>query len=367
MQSLIVLLLLALSSPCFGAFTYYRSITVDHTKVPNTDQSNYAVLVTGTYSYLATVANGGKVQNANGYDVGFYTNSNCSTGKMDWETVIYTATSGLVEYWIRNGTLSHTADTVFYMCYGDSGITTDQSNKTAVWDANYVAVYHHGTSSSLVLTDSTSNALDLTNNGTVTAAAAAINGGASYNGTTQYLSHADAAVLQLAGSITISAWCTPSSFSGFPVIMSKGYGSIRNYELGYKTDGTPRFLFSTASDIFSVAAAGTTVATGALHYIGGVWNGTNLQVYLDGAASGSPLASAAQQTTDGHELHLGNLDATPNAQYLSGTCDESRLSSTARSADWMATNYNNQGSPSTFYTVGAENGGSTNRRIRIIF
>src|SRR5579864_3505140 len=52
-------------------YSYSRAITIDHTKVPNTDQSNFPVLISGTYSYLATTGNGGKVMNANGYDIIF--------------------------------------------------------------------------------------------------------------------------------------------------------------------------------------------------------------------------------------------------------------------------------------------------------
>src|SRR3989338_568005 len=98
----------------FGnGFLYSRSITIDRTKVPNTDQTDFPVLVSGTYSYLATVANGGKVQNASGYDVGFYTNSKCSTGKMSWETELYTATTGVVNYWVKVPTLTTASDFVF--------------------------------------------------------------------------------------------------------------------------------------------------------------------------------------------------------------------------------------------------------------
>lgn len=42
-----------------AGYLYQRTVTIDRTKVPNTDQSNFPVLFSGTYSYLATVANGG--------------------------------------------------------------------------------------------------------------------------------------------------------------------------------------------------------------------------------------------------------------------------------------------------------------------
>ena len=51
-----------------------RSLTIDHTKVPST-QSNFTVLVSLTDPALKTVANGGHVANANGYDIGFYADS----------------------------------------------------------------------------------------------------------------------------------------------------------------------------------------------------------------------------------------------------------------------------------------------------
>src|SRR5258706_6168139 len=58
-----------------NGYMYSRSITIDHSKVPNSDQSNFPILISGTYSYLATVANGGNVQNSNGYDLIFTSDS----------------------------------------------------------------------------------------------------------------------------------------------------------------------------------------------------------------------------------------------------------------------------------------------------
>ena len=51
-----------------------RAITISHTQVPNTDQTNFPVLISlpaNTYSDLKTMANGGSVTSANGYDILF--------------------------------------------------------------------------------------------------------------------------------------------------------------------------------------------------------------------------------------------------------------------------------------------------------
>src|SRR5262249_49667263 len=124
-----------------NGYTYRRTITIDHTKVPNTDQSNFPVLISGTYSFLKTVGNGGNVQNANGYDVIFTLDSTCGT-KLNHEVETYNASTGAVNYWVKVPTLSHTSDTTVYLCYGNASISTDQSNKSAVWDANYKGVWH---------------------------------------------------------------------------------------------------------------------------------------------------------------------------------------------------------------------------------
>src|SRR6185503_13067091 len=118
------------------------------------DQTNFPMTVNGTYSSLATVANGGHVLNSNGYDIGFYGDSACSTTPLNWETELYNPTTGLVDYWVKVPTLSHTADTTIYLCYGNPGITTNQATTTGVWDSSYFGVYHFGDGTSLSGSDS---------------------------------------------------------------------------------------------------------------------------------------------------------------------------------------------------------------------
>src|ERR1043166_4518780 len=95
--------------------SYRSTITINKDQVPNTDQRNFPVLISGTYDGTAGSPDlrsfgvgGGKVQSPSGYDVGFYTNSNCSNGKMKWETEKYTAATGEVAYWVLVPTVSPT-------------------------------------------------------------------------------------------------------------------------------------------------------------------------------------------------------------------------------------------------------------------
>ncbi len=141
-----------------NGYNYRRMITIDHTKVPNTDQLNFPVLVSGSYSYLATTANGGGVTNANGYDIVF-TSDAAGSSVLAFEQESYAA-NGTVTYWVKVPTLSHTVDTVIYLFYGNAAVTTDPSNKTGTWDGNYKAVWHlssAATADSTTVSDSTGN------------------------------------------------------------------------------------------------------------------------------------------------------------------------------------------------------------------
>ena len=102
---------ISLSTCTLSPYSHVRAIVIDHTKVPNTDQANFPVLISGTYSYLATSANGGAVQNANGYDI-IFTSDYSGANKLDHEMESYNSGTGAIVAWVRIPNLSHTADTV---------------------------------------------------------------------------------------------------------------------------------------------------------------------------------------------------------------------------------------------------------------
>src|SRR6185369_1854594 len=225
------LLVTADASQNFNGYGYRRTITIDHAKVPNTDQSNFPLLIKGTYSYLATTANGGDVRNATGYDVVFTSDSGCSI-KLNHEVESYDATTGSVNYWVKIPAVSHTSDTTVYMCYGNPGISTDQSNKTGVWDSNYKAVYHLPNGTTLSTSDSTSNGNNGTQGSSAAAGAGKINGGQSVSAAeNQYIAVPTNSGLRPT-SLTLSAWLYTSAndYNRF-AISEDDNGSNRNFSL----------------------------------------------------------------------------------------------------------------------------------------
>jgi hypothetical protein len=163
-----------------SSYTNHKPVTIHHALVPNTDQSNFPLLFSGTYPYLATAANGGGVQNVNGYDIRF-TSDAAGTVPLNYERESYNGSTGKVVYWIQVPTVSHTADTVFYLWYGNTSISTDQASKTGTWDSNYQAVLHLPDGTTLSTNGSTSNGNNAVNT-SATATTGKMAGGAKLSG-----------------------------------------------------------------------------------------------------------------------------------------------------------------------------------------
>lgn len=340
------------------AYSLIRGLTIDHTKCGSTDSSNFPVLFAGTYSWLATVANGGDVQNSNGYDIAFASDSGGAT-MLSWEIDSYNATTGEVAFWVKVPTVSHTTDTVFYILYGDAGISTLQSTASGVWDSNYVAVTHFSDSSGLTANDSTSNG----NNGVVTGITVApgskIGTAAAFDGVS---SHAvklpNSTSLNLTSAFTLEAWVYPTATGTYQGIITRATNSSsRNYEY-YLAPTTTQMYVSIGGFDDGPLTISTAWATNTWNHVVFAFNGYAASglhgaynLYLNGVVVYNNPSFTADPNSTSNDVYYGN--ELGNSLPLSGRMDECRISASLRSADWILTQYNNQSSPSTFYTVGS--------------
>ncbi len=71
---------------------------------------------------------------------------------------------------------------------------------------------------------------------------------------------------------------------------------------------------------------------------------------VSGNAANTGLVNGATSTDIGQ-------DTVTSGRFWNGVIDEARFSDVARSADWLLTEYNNQGDPGTFETLGTEGTG----------
>ena len=371
-------LLITAAGGCAG-YLYQRSVTIDRTKVPNTDQSNFPVLFSGTYSFLATVANGGKVTNASGFDI-IVTSDSAGTTKLDHEIESYNA-SGAVTFWVRVPTVSTTTDTVIYLCYGNAAITTSQENKTAVWSNGFESVYHlHN-----AFTDSTGIHAAGTNSGTTSSTGVAANG-RTFNGSSQYINTNWISNYGASQDLTWEGWfkvgasgiggsddimgiedrfCTdPPTCSTFAGDRSEIRLAIRENAAGSPNpiDAYDTYIRPDTGSLYT-GAPSISPTGGQWHHAVLLRNGSTGRLYLDGSevhsgavATGALTFPTAPNNTllIGAQWETDTASTTDQRNYFEGDLDEVRTSTTVRSADWIKTVYNNQSSPSTFYTLGTE-------------
>jgi hypothetical protein len=322
-------------------------MTVNYALVPST-QSNFTVLVSVTDATLKTISNGGHVANANGYDIGFYSDA-AGTTKLKWEVERYNAATGELIAWVKIPTLSSTTDTTFYLFYGDSTITTNQSDPVNTWDTNYKAVYHLPNGTTLSATDSTGG-----NNGTFspnhpTAVTGQIDGAAAFT-PNQTINMGTPTDFPVNTAWTAEAWANPVA-TGTLAVMAWGQRVTNSgVQIGANgAGGTWRLsLFG------GVTCDGGTVSTGTWQHLVGTFDGSSLRLFKNGVLVRGPTAAApvAPATPGAWIGSYGGL------QYFNGNIDEVRMSTTNRSADWIRTEYNNQNSPGTFITMGSESCGS---------
>jgi len=341
-------------NPPPNSYIYHRTITIAHTKVPNTDQTNFPALFNSTDSLLKTVANGGHVQNANGYDI-IFTSDAAGTVKLDHEIEYYNATTGQFVAWLPSPTLSHTTDTVIYLFYGNSGITTSQENKTAVWDSNFKGVWHLAdNAANTTVKDSTSNAnngADSVNTST-RATTGEIDGALLFqNASSNSVSLDDSASLHVSSTFTFQGWVNVSSS---PV---GAYGLLTctnpigyNYAFLLNNNRSMQYRENNSSS-GAGNNIGAVVPLNTWTFVTATFDGTNIRFYQNGALSAT-AASALGDSTFG-ACFMGGSFSSSNS-YFDGTLDEMRLSASVRSPDWIAAEFNSQSSPSTFYTLSAE-------------
>jgi RHS repeat-associated protein len=337
-----------------GIWNRRTPITIDHTKVSGSGTlANFPMLFSVTGTEFKTVANGGYVASATGADI-FFT-SNDGVTKLNHELERYTATAGEVIAWVQVPLLKTSTDTIIYVYYGNATSVTQQAG-TAVWDSNYVGVYHLPDGrTTLSATDSTA----YVNNGTATNTSALtgkIGGAAKFSGTTtSYISVADSSSLSITSAVTLSGWVylNGSTFANYTGLIRKGSTSNyfpNNYMLqGIAGTRLVQLVYAHAANNNDwINTSGSIAASGWTYVTGVVDTQNNFRgIYLNGVLDTSSSVTAEAMTTSTDPVWMGKR----NDAGFNGYLDEVRISKTARSADWIKTAYNTESS-STFFSLG---------------
>lgn len=374
------LLLLMLASPSwatFSGYTYRKTVTIPKAKVGTSGgltQSNFPVLISlNDNSLSTTTASGGRL-NSSGMDLIFSTMSDCSFSLFwDTETVQNVGVSTM-NVWVNIPTLSTTTDVsaTFFMCYGNSGVTTYQGISMNTWDSSYKGVWHVSDGTTLNKNDSTSNANNLSNFGSPTPAAGTgqIDGALSLSGSTGYIGKSSPSNLPTGSTArTLEAWTKINSLATSNTLIQFGdVGNTRQTYLLYALSAgccSANFSMATWADDLT---SPTTLSAGVWYHVVATYDGSlTLKLYLNGSLDTTyTLGGALNTTLDINGVSLGAWPGA-SAHYMNGIIDEARISNISRSADWITTEYNNQNSPSTFIIISGETVDSSgvNRGLKI--
>lgn len=352
-----------------GAWTNRRTIAINPNKISTTATTTlygFPMLFSSTDPEFKYTGSGGKVGKSDGTDI-FFTSSDGVT-KLAHEIESYTSTTGQVIAWVNIPVL--TQGTYIYMYYGNASASDMQTVaplKAAVWDSNYKGVYHLPNGATLSVLDSTSNARNGTNN-SATAAAGQIDGGLAAGSGTVNVDLGTG--INVSGSFTLSAWVklTANTFVNYVRgIVNKGLYAgdgngdavlalaRANNSLG--TSGTGRFIATVITTGGTFNAEDTVDApTGAWYFLTSTWDGSNLRFYKNGVLVTTTGTTGTVTNANKNFMLAGYPGGGAANTGLNGSEDEARISTgIARPADWIKTEYNNQVSPSTFYTISGSN------------
>ena len=349
---------------------HVATITIDHTKVPG-DLTDYVGLIVpdGSAGYSALYA----LCLEGGGDIRLFKSDDSTELAREVVSFSVSAETGELHY-RYTGTLSSSVDTDIHV-YAD-GSSSDYAvgatyGRNAVW-SDYDAVWHLKEGSGNTRLDSTGNN-DLTDNQTVPNVAAQIGDGAELNGSSEYLEISDAAQTGLEGqsNLTVDFWLKSDSLSSDIYWLSKDQRgtSNRSFIVGaFTVSGSQNFAFAaytSGSGIFSQSTAHN-MTTGTSYKLNYVWNGTtgNIEFFKDGVSQGSETNRTGSIDNTPSPVYLGAGAGFGGERFHDGMLDEMRMHSGVRSTNWITTEYNNQNSPSTFYSVAAVAGGSAAQAAR---
>jgi len=113
--------------------------------------------------------------------------------------------------------------------------------------------------------------------------------------------------------------------------------------LGFDTDGSYYLLESSS-----------VLSNDQWYLLTFTYDGSVGRLYLNGAQDNSSSNSTNPRYLATNRLRIGSLYYSHccTTQYFNGLVDEVRVSTVARSADWIATEFSNQNNSSTFYSIG---------------
>jgi hypothetical protein len=320
--------------------------------------TSFPVLVSAIDSDLANHARD------DGWDI-LFTSSDKKT-KLSHEIESFNGVTGALIAWVKVSSLLTINNTVLYMYYGNPGASSQQDSTNA-WDSSYKGVWHlkeNPAGTAPQMKDSTSSVNHGTSAGSMTSTdqvSAKINGGLDLDGYNDYVNIPRTSTIEPSTAITVYAWFYwhDNTASSYGKVVAKTTASDTAPYYSYSIEQSS----SAAQLSAGINVGGTNYATSAQTMTLNTWHqlvltwssGDYVRFYVDGiekAKTGSTYSGSI--TYYDVPLRIGFSGYGEFNTQIDGLIDEVRISNIARSGAWIQTEYNNQNSPGTFYTISSE-------------
>jgi hypothetical protein len=340
-------------------YTYRRMVTIDSDQVIGADYNNFMLMFSGTYSYLADTSNDGKVTDSNGYDIIFTSDQDGET-QLDHEIQRYTNTTGECIFWIRVPTVYVATDTVIYMFYGNSAVSTSQENADGAWNTTYEGVWHlqeEATGGLDDFLDSSGNGQhgsgglgNLTNSPARVTGKTGLGYAQDFDGIRDFIATKD---FSITGALLIGAWVngdtTPSDDATEQMInKNNAFALCWDHT---SNDGNTILFAKDGATWYNSKGASPDPVKDEWHYIVGKYTGGILQIMVDGELSNSRSVGARTWNSPAQLVYIGSA---PGSSFFNGQMSHVRIMNVNLGNNRVKTGYNNMNSPSTFYSVQSE-------------
>jgi len=321
----------------FGTYDKRIKLTIDNTKIDSA-LSDFPVTVFFTSTQAEEIFT--EFDADSDYMKCAFTSSDGTT-QLYAEKELFDDSESKAIYHVKVTSVSSSAGTDIYYYYdndaSDNTTYIGAINTTAgghVWDSNFKAVYHMTDATTSTILDSTSNNEDGTKKGAnePIEVTGKIGQAQSFDGDDDKISKTDNEGLSIQTNITIEVVPQLNNYNTgieiYEIFIAKG----SDYKLYYRQKYNSWYFscFDTSNAFhYASYAADETIGAGDWFYMAGVYNGTTMTLYNNGAEKDTTDAEfTIRDTAD--DLFCG----------LDGLLDEVRLSNIARSAAWIKATYN---------------------------
>ncbi|MHA2325204.1 MAG: DUF2341 domain-containing protein, partial [Promethearchaeota archaeon] len=341
-------------------FTYFKLITIDNTKVSGIGgHINFPILISLLDEDLKYHAQ------PDGDDIAFATDGGWLNHEIEVFNQSYNGMYAQLLAWVQIPYLSTTENTTIAIYYGNSTMGSRESPSGA-WGNKYRGVWHLNelTGGTDAIKDSTSYANDGTDvNNPIFGEIGVIQNSVGFDDTSnQRIQVPDDNSLDISTELTVEAWINPNVANQWMTIVSKmdgawGGGSTSDYDIYIATDDLGNYYIGLTNPSNQIGEWGWTIPISVgewQHFVFTYDSSTSIgEIYVNGSYMGNYDFGIGVLGTNSRPFYIGwNRGWT--GETFDGLIDEVRISSAARSSDWINTEFDNQVNPQSFYTVSEE-------------